>query len=89
MVRKGGTMKLKEDDNSRYVNNGYKDREDYLATLADDYGIDSMVVNELAGMLGPSEDFDGLVTELEDSYNAGLLDDFKVKAPVETSDPDE
>jgi hypothetical protein len=38
-----------------------------------------MIVTELAGMLGPSEDFDGLVTELEDSYNAGLLDDFRMK----------
>jgi hypothetical protein len=75
-------MKLKEDnDNSRYVNNGYKDREDYLTTLADDYGIDTMVVNELAGMLGESEDFDGLVIELEDSYNAGLLDGLRKKEP--------
>jgi hypothetical protein len=88
-VRKGEEMRLKEDDNNRYIKNGYKDRDDYLTTLADDYGIDSIIVNELAGMLGPSEDFDGLVTELEDSYNAGLLDDFRVKDPVETLDPDE
>jgi hypothetical protein len=82
-------MQLKEDDDSRYINNGYKDRSDYLKNLADDYGIDSMIVNELAGMLGPSEDFDGLVTELEDSYNAGLLDDFKEKTPDEDQNPDE
>jgi hypothetical protein len=80
-------MRLKEDDDSRYINNGYKDRGDYLKNLADDYGIDSMIVNELAGMLGPNEDFDGLVTELEDSYNAGLLDDFRKEVPQETQNP--
>jgi hypothetical protein len=82
-------MKLKEDDNSRYTNNGYKDREEYLATLAEDYGIDRMVVNEIASILGSSEDFDGLVSELEDYAAMGLLDDFKVKTPEETLGPDE
>jgi hypothetical protein len=77
-------MQQKEDDDSRYINQGYKNRDDYLKNLADDYGIDSMVVNELAGILGESEDFDGLVSELEDSYNTGLLDDFKIKAPDES-----
>jgi hypothetical protein len=82
-------MRLKENDNSRYTNNGYENRDEYLESLADDYGVDKMIINELAGMLGESEDFDGLVIELEDSYNAGLLDEFKVKAPVENNNPDE
>jgi len=51
-----------------YQENDYKDREDYLHTLADDYGIDYFVVFSMAEILGESEDFDGLVSELED-YN--------------------
>ena len=49
-----------------YTRNGYKNREDYLRSLADDYGVQPMVVYELSGMLGAEEDFDGLVTSLED-----------------------
>jgi hypothetical protein len=89
MPAQGGKMRLKEDDDSRYINNGYENRGDYLKSLADDYGIDQMIVNELAGMLGASEDFDGLVSELEDYYNTGLLDDFKVTASEEEHIPDE
>jgi hypothetical protein len=46
-----------------YIENGYKDRADYLAQLADEYGD---TVYTLASMLGANEDFDGLLTELED-----------------------
>ena len=49
-----------------YTRNGYKNREDYLRSLADDFGVPPMVVYELSGMLGAEEDFDGLVTSLED-----------------------
>ena len=51
---------------SQYTEQGYENRRDYLDTLADDLGIDRATVYALAGMLGPSEDFDGLVTALED-----------------------
>lgn len=51
---------------SIYTDQGYESRRDYLDTLADDLGIDRATVYALAGMLGPSEDFDGLVTALED-----------------------
>jgi hypothetical protein len=51
---------------SQYTDEGYSGRRDYLDTLADDLGIDRATVYALAGMLGPSEDFDGLVTALED-----------------------
>jgi hypothetical protein len=64
----------KENDDSRYINNGYKDRDDYLATLADGMGIGTMAVNMIADMLGPAEDFDGLVSELEDFAGMGLCD---------------
>jgi hypothetical protein len=57
-----------------YTRNGYKNREDYLRDLADDYGIAPMVVFELSAMLGSGEDFDGLVTSLEDFSMDGLLD---------------
>jgi hypothetical protein len=80
-------MQLKEYDDSRYINNGYKNRDDYLKNLADDYGIDSMVVTELADMLGPSEDFDGLISNLEDFDYVGMLDDFRIKAPEENLNP--
>jgi hypothetical protein len=80
-------MRQQNDDDKRYRTNGYKDRNDYLDTLADDYGVDSFVVHELAGMLGPSEDFDGLVSELEDLDSEGMLEDFRNKAPEEAQAP--
>ena len=51
---------------SIYIDNGYESRRDYLTQLADDYGVDIDTVLVLAGMLGPNEDFDGLVTHIED-----------------------
>ena len=49
-----------------YQRNGYKHRQDYLESLADDYEIDLETVLALAEVLGPSEDFDGLVSAIED-----------------------
>jgi len=50
-----------------YRENGYNDREDYLSCMAEDYGLDlEQVVRPLADLLGPNEDFDGLVSALED-----------------------
>lgn len=49
-----------------YKQKGYKDRADYLDSLTDEYGVSEMLVYSLADMLGPSEDFDGLVNMLED-----------------------
>jgi hypothetical protein len=68
-------------DNFRYIANGYKDRDDYLASLADDRGIDSMAVRMIADMLGPSEDFDGLVSELEDFEYPGLFEGLRDEEP--------
>lgn len=53
---------------SIYMDNGYKNRKDYLESLADQYEMDYDDVAALADMLGPNEDFDGLVDELEDEY---------------------
>ena len=47
-----------------YTDNGYSSRADYLAQLCDEYPAD--VVHTLADLLGETEDFDGLVTMLED-----------------------
>jgi len=49
-----------------YKENGFNSRRDYLDDLADNAGIDKFIVYALADLLGPSEDFDGLVTALED-----------------------
>ena len=49
-----------------YQLNGYQSRKEYLLDLADNMGLDASIVFALADMLGSSEDFDGLVTSLED-----------------------
>ena len=51
---------------SQYTDEGYSSRRAYLDDLADDLGIDRATVYTMAQLLGPSEDFDGLVTMLED-----------------------
>ena len=52
--------------NNVYVENGYKNRTDYLRSLAEDMDIPLSMVLSVADLLGPNEDFDGLVTTLED-----------------------
>jgi len=49
-----------------YQENGYKDRKDYLKSLAEDFDMEYEDVLMLATTLGEEEDFDGLVTALED-----------------------
>lgn len=49
-----------------YKKRGYANRNEYLKGLADEYGVDIEVVLAGAEMLGPSEDFDGLINMLED-----------------------
>ena len=49
-----------------YKENGYESRRDYLQCIAEDYGVSQQVVFMLADVLGPNEDFDGLVTEIID-----------------------
>lgn len=51
---------------SIYTDEGYESRRDYLECLAEDMGVPVDTVFMLASMLGPDEDFDGLVTSLED-----------------------
>jgi hypothetical protein len=49
-----------------YAENGFLSRREYLNSLAEDYGIDRATVYMMADLLGPNEDFDGLITSLED-----------------------
>lgn len=51
-----------------YKENGYNSRLDYLHCLAEDYGAPIDHVLALADVFTESEDFDGLVTALEDYY---------------------
>ena len=50
----------------RYQVDGAIDRFGYLESLADDHGVEFDVVLTLVDVLGPEEDFDGLVTSIED-----------------------
>jgi hypothetical protein len=51
---------------SIYVEKGYKNRRDYLHNLAEDYCVEYCYVASLAEVLGPDEDFDGLVSSIQD-----------------------
>ena len=50
-----------------YQENGFNTRREYLESLAQEYPRDAVFA--LADMLGPTEDFDGLVTSLEDEFD--------------------
>ena len=58
-----------------YQENGYADRDDYLNGLSEDYGVPIDAVLALAEVLGPDEDFDGLVSNLEDAMYGGWFDE--------------
>jgi hypothetical protein len=49
-----------------YIENGYENRQDYLECMADESGISIDEVLMMADLLGESEDFDGLVSMVED-----------------------
>jgi hypothetical protein len=55
-----------------YKDHGYRSRTEYLRSLSEDYGVDLWVVMELASMLGPNEDFDGLVSMVQDAAEMGI-----------------
>ena len=56
---------MQELDTNVYQAHGFDNREQYLQSLAEDYGEE--LVEALTSVLPPSEDFDGLITELEDN----------------------
>lgn len=49
-----------------YQEHGYRNRLHYLECLIDDHGVDHETVWALADLLGPDEDFDGLISALQD-----------------------
>ena len=53
-------------NNSRYTDKGYKNRIDYFNSLSERFNIDIESVYALSDMLGIDEDFDGLVSSLDD-----------------------
>jgi hypothetical protein len=55
-----------------YTDNGYTNRKEYLNELRGEYGA---LVDILTGVLPASEDFDGLITSLEDALDSGEYDD--------------
>ena len=52
-----------------YTENGFKGRLDYLRSVSEDFGVDMDMVKAAASVLGPNEDFDGLITTIEDYAN--------------------
>lgn len=58
-----------------YQEHGHANRRAYLESLCEEYP--RSFVFALADMLGPSEDFDGLITGLEDAAAMGELDAFE------------
>lgn len=54
-------------DLERYEEDGADNRFQYLEGLAENLGVPLEPLIELAELLGPNEDFDGLVTMAEDN----------------------
>ena len=50
-----------------YKSKGYTNRAEYLQGLAEENGVDLDIVLAISDMLGPYEDFDGLVSMVEDA----------------------
>jgi hypothetical protein len=57
---------------SVYTENGYANRREYLDELREEYG---GLVDILTGVFPASEDFDGLLTALEDAMDSGEYED--------------
>lgn len=53
---------------SAYTDKGFKNRNAYIKDLAEQYPDNEDAVYMMASILGPTEDFDGLVTSLEDEF---------------------
>ena len=50
---------------SIYTEFGYASRKEYLESLADQYDVDIETVMAISDLLGPEEDFDMLINEIE------------------------
>lgn len=59
-------------DKSIYQEHGYANRMEYLKDMADEHGLSLATVLACAQLLGPDEDFDGLINALEDAEAMGV-----------------
>lgn len=59
-------------EQTAYQIHGFDSRKEYLQNLAEEYDLDYSIVWSLAEILGPSEDFDGLISALEDAQEVCL-----------------
>jgi len=73
MKYQGSFIQPTDGDVSLYTRNGYKNRIEYLESLADEYG---EMVFTAAELLGPNEDFDGLITTCEDYCDSVMNADY-------------
>lgn len=51
---------------NNYKKHGHETRADYLRHLAESFEVHLFTVEKLAEFLGPEEDFDGLITALQE-----------------------
>jgi len=58
-----------------YQEHGFTSRTEYLKDLAENYGLPTSAVYALANLLGEDEDFDGLISSLDDLAD-GLNPDY-------------
>ena len=56
-----------------YRKKWYNSRREYLMALAEEFELDYDSVFTIAGVMGPEEDFDGLLTALEDLAMMGEM----------------
>lgn len=49
-----------------YIEVGYDNRNQYLEALAEEYNVNGEDIFAIASLFGESEDFDGLISALED-----------------------
>ena len=54
------------DRSNPYHRAGFRSRKAYLESVAEDYGVSIEQVLLVADLLGPHEDFDGLLSMIED-----------------------
>lgn len=61
---------------ARYAEDGYRSRSAYLEGLAEEHGLQLLDIEPVVDLLGPNEDFDGLVVMIEDQAEllGGLYD---------------
>lgn len=62
---------MNENRSNHYEEYGAKNRREYLKMLSEEFAVPFDAVCALASVLGKSEDFDGLISVLEDYENMG------------------